>query len=93
VFCAPEVTARMASSVLGIPTTFDDGGGDVLGELINMVAGRIVSQMSQFAFKASYDLPCTARVPEPWRARDNDEIYFHSPDIGVFCVRFALGDC
>ncbi|MBA4070829.1 MAG: hypothetical protein C0497_03195 [Gemmatimonas sp.] len=93
VYCDAAVSSQLASRILGEPTDFENGGDDVLGELTNTVAGRIMLNLSASGFKASNALPSTVRAQWP---DDTDhgvaERFFHAPDVGDFCVRLAFGD-
>lgn len=93
VFCDASVSSRLASHILGEPTDFENGGDDVLRELANTIAGRIMLNMSASGFQARNALPSTVRARWP---DDTDrgvaERFFRAPDIGDFCVRLAFGD-
>lgn len=93
VFCDATVSSLLASHILGEPTDFENGGNDVLGELANTVAGRIMLNLSASGFKACNALPSTVRSRWPGVAdRGVAERFFHAPDVGDFCVRLGFGD-
>jgi DNA-binding response OmpR family regulator len=92
VACESLVTSLLATSILGEPTTFEDGGSDVLGELANMVAGRVMSTLAEHGFKVRNALPSTSRAAAGNGPPDESELFFHTPEVGTFGVRLLLGD-
>ena len=92
VFCECAAAAKLATNLIGVPLVFEDGGDDVLGELTNTVAGRIVSTLGANGFASRMGLPVTGRAAAERVPSDGGAVWFDAPSVGVFIVRLSVGD-
>lgn len=56
---------KLAERMIGMPMTIDDGAADAFGELVNTVAGRIVSGIESRGLPLKIGLPTVSVEPPP----------------------------